>query len=141
MTTTAMNSPAGTNRGVLAVWAWIKRIPPVYIIFFAVFITLGLLNHNGYQTTNGIMTFLRRSSPLAVLAIGEMLVLASGGFDLSIGSIVTLVVLASSLLLNNDPEKALPAIGIMLGLGLLIGLANGLVVSYLKVPPSSPRWG
>jgi ribose transport system permease protein len=134
MTTTAMNSPAGINRGVLAVWGWIKRIPPVYIIFFAVFITLGLLNHNGYQTTNGIMTFLRRSSPLAVLAIGEMLVLASGGFDLSIGSMVTLVVLASSLLLNNDPAQALPAIAIMLGLGLLIGLANGLVVSYLKVP-------
>ena len=134
MTTTAMSSPAGLTRGLQSVWAWIRRIPPVFFIFFAVFITLGLLNHNGYQTMNGIMTFLRRSSPLAILAIGEMMVLALGGFDLSIGSIVTLVVLASSLLLNNDPARAFPAILIMLGLGLLIGLANGLIVSYMRVP-------
>lgn len=134
MTTTAMSSPAGFARGLQSVWAWIKRIPPVYFIFIAIFVTLGFLNHNGYQTMNGVMTFLRTASPLAVLAIGEMMVLAIGGFDLSIGSVVTLVVLASSLLLNNDPAKAYPAILIMLGLGLVIGLANGLVVSYLKVP-------
>jgi ribose transport system permease protein len=134
MTSTAMSSPAGFNRGLQAVWASIKRIPPVYYVFLAVFIILGLLNHNGYQTMNGIMTFLRRSSPLGVLAIGEMMVLALGGFDLSIGSVVTLVVLASSLLLNNDPAQAYPTILVMLGIGTLIGLTNGLVVSYLRVP-------
>ncbi|HEX5838021.1 MAG TPA: ABC transporter permease [Anaerolineales bacterium] len=80
------------------------------------------------------MTFLRRASPLAILAIGEMMVLASGGFDLSIGSIVTMVVLGSSLILNNDPAQAPQAIWVMLGLGALIGLVNGLVVSYLKIP-------
>jgi ribose transport system permease protein len=68
------------------------------------------------------------------MAIGEMMVLASGGFDLSIGSMVTMVVLVSSLLLSNDPTKAMSAILIMLGLGVGIGLTNGLVVSYLKVP-------
>src|SRR5512140_93986 len=134
MTTTAMRSPAGSGRAIQLIWAWIRRIPPVYFIFFGIFIVLGFLNHNGYQTMNGVMTFLRTASPLAILAIGEMMVLASGGFDLSIGSIVTLVVLASSLLLNNDPSKAYPAILIMLGIGVAVGLANGLVVSYMRVP-------
>ncbi len=134
MTSTAVGVPGGLNRGLQSLWALVKRIPPVYYIFFAVFISLGLLNHTGYQTTNGIMTFLRRSSPLGVLAIGEMMVLALGGFDLSIGSIVTMVVLVSSLLLNNDPAKAYSTIGIMLGLGALVGLTNGLVVSYWRVP-------
>lgn len=133
MTTTAMSSPAGFTRGVQSIWAWIRRVPPVYFVFFAVFIFLGLLNHS-YQTMPGILNFLRTASPLAILAIGEMMVLALGGFDLSIGSIVTLVVLASSLLLNNNPANAFPTIMIMLGLGLLIGLTNGLVVSYLRVP-------
>ncbi|MGE5072618.1 MAG: ABC transporter permease [Anaerolineae bacterium] len=132
MTTTALSSPA-RPRVLQSIWAWVRRIPPVYFIFFAVFIALGFLNQ-GYRSMNGVMTFLRTASPLAVLAVGEMMVLATGGFDLSIGSMVTLVVLASSLLLNNDPAMALPAIGIMLGLGLLVGLTNGFVVSYLKVP-------
>ena len=69
------------------------------------------------------MNFLRRASPLAVMAIGEMMVLASGGFDLSIGSIVTMVVLVSSLLLSNDPTRTpCPPSLIMLGLGVAIGL-------------------
>jgi len=110
-----------------------KKIPPVYPVFLVIFIIVGTLNPR-YQELDGIMNFLRRSSPLAVMAIGEMMVLASGGFDLSIGSIVTMVVLVSSLLLSNDPANALPAILIMVGLGAVIGLTNGLVVSYLRVP-------
>jgi ribose transport system permease protein len=83
---------------------------------------------------NGIMTFLRPASPLAVLAIGQMLVLALGGFDLSIGAIVTFCVLVSSKFLANDPANALPNILMLIGMGIVIGLVNGLVVSYLKVP-------
>jgi ribose transport system permease protein len=103
-------------------------------MFLLIFITLGFLNPKGYQTMNGIMTFFRPASPLAVLAIGQMFVLALGGFDLSIGAIVTFVVLASSKYLANDPSNALPNILILLSFGVLIGLINGLVVSFLKVP-------
>lgn len=133
MTTTTMQKPSKILQILLAVWNGIKRVPAVYYIFFAIFIGLGFLSET-YQSANGIMAFLRRTSPLAILAIGEMIVLATGGFDLSIGSIVTMVVLGSSLLLNNDPAMADNAILIMLGLGLLIGLVNGFVVSYLKIP-------
>lgn len=133
MTTSTITSPAGFSKVIRSVWEGIRRIPPVYYVFFLIFISLGLLSST-YQTSTGIMTFLRRTSPLAILAIGEMMVLASGGFDLSIGSIVTMVVLGSSLLLNNDPAKASSAILVMLGLGVLIGLVNGLVVCYLKIP-------
>ena len=134
MTTSTITSPAGFSQILRSTWGWIKKIPPVYPVFFIIFIVLGLLNHSKYQTMTGIMSFLRTASPLAVLAIGEMFVLALGGFDLSVGAIVTFVVLVSSKLLANDPANALPAILIMLGFGVLIGLVNGLVVSYLRVP-------
>ena len=134
MTTTTVSSPKEFSKALGKIWIWIKKIPPVYPVFFIIFITLGILNPTKYQSMNGIMTFLRTASPLAVIAIGEMLVLASGGFDLSVGAIVTLVVLVSSKLLANDPANAYPAILTMLGIGSLIGLGNGLVVSYLKVP-------
>jgi ribose transport system permease protein len=133
MTTSSPSAQQGWSQYVRSIFSAINKIPAVYPIFFVIFITLGLLSET-YQTTNGIMAFLRRTSPYAILAIGEMMVLTAGGFDLSIGSIVTMVVLGSSLLLSNDPAMAYPAIGIMLGLGVLIGLVNGLVVSYLKVP-------
>ena len=134
MTTTTVSSQNEFSKALGRIWVWIKKIPPVYPVFFIIFLTLGYINPTKYQSMNGIMTFLRTASPLAVIAIGEMLVLASGGFDLSVGSIVTFVVLVSSKLLANDPANAYPSILIMLGFGVLIGLANGVVVSYLKVP-------
>ena len=134
MTTTTVNSPESSSRALGKIWGWIKKIPPVYPVFFLIFIVLGIINPTKYQSMNGIMTFLRTASPLAVLAIGEMFVLASGGFDLSVGAIVTFVVLVSSKLLANDPANALSTILIMFGFGLLIGLVNGVVVSFLKVP-------
>jgi ribose transport system permease protein len=134
MTTSTISTSGGFTNILRSTWGWIKKIPPVYPIFFIIFIVLGLLNHSKYQTMTGIMTFLRTASPLAVMAIGEMMVLALGGFDLSVGAIVTFVVLVSSKLLANDPANAYPAILIMLGFGVAIGLVNGLVVSYLRVP-------
>jgi len=134
MTTSTISSPAGSSRSLHSIWESIKKIPPVYPVFFIIFILLGLLNPSKYQTMIGAMTFLRTAAPLGVIAIGEMLVLASGGFDLSVGAIVTFVVLVSSKLLANNPANAYPTILIMLGFGVLIGLVNGLVVSYLRVP-------
>ncbi len=134
MTTTTATSPGGFSNALRNTWGWIKKIPPVYPVFLIIFIVLGFLNPVKYQSMNGIMTFLRTASPLAVIAVGEMFVLAIGGFDLTVGAIVTFVVLVSSKVLANDPANAYPAILLMLGIGVLIGLTNGLIVSYLKVP-------
>jgi ribose transport system permease protein len=134
MTASTISVKGSTTYFLLKVWSWIKKVPPVYPIFIVIFIILGYLNPKGYQTMNGIMTFLRPASPLAVLAIGQMFVLALGGFDLSIGAIVTFCVIVSSKFLANDPANALPNILMLLGFGVLIGLTNGIVVSYLKVP-------
>jgi len=134
MTTSTLTPQTSSSNVLGSIWAWIKKIPPVYPVFLIIFITLGVLNHSKYQTLPGVMTFLRTAAPLGILAIGEMFVLALGGFDLSIGAIVTFVVLVSSKLLANDPANATSSILIMLGFGVAIGLVNGLVVSYLKVP-------
>src|SRR4030065_1404457 len=103
MTTTTVSSPKEFSKALWKIWTWIKKIPPVYPVFFIIFITLGILNPTKNQSMNVIMTFLRTASPLAVIAIREMLVLASGGFVLSVGGIVTLVVLVSSKLLADYP--------------------------------------
>ncbi|MFD9899203.1 ABC transporter permease [Mesorhizobium sp. NPDC059025] len=81
-----------------------------------------------------MMQLLRRSSPLVVLAIGQLLVIVSGGFDLSVGSLITFVILLSALLLNTSPEMVYPCILLSLAIGLASGAANGLVVSVGKVP-------
>ena len=116
-----------------AIWERIKKIPPVYPIFIVILIGVSQLNPN-FATGNGFLIYLRRAAPIAILAMGQLFVLASGGFDLSQGSLVTLTVIGSALIIYNNESYSYVAILAMLGLGILIGLANGFVVSYLKVP-------
>lgn len=114
-------------------WGLIRRIPPVYPVFLVIIYGVSLLNPN-FATANGILAFLRRSAPLAILAMGQLFVLASGGFDLSQGSLVTLSIIGSSLIIYNNEDFGYVAILIMLATGIVVGLVNGLVVAYLKVP-------
>ena len=134
MTTSAKSPSTIQIRSLLAqIWGWLRKIPPVYPIFIAVLIGVGQLNPN-FATSDGILLFLRRSSPLAILAIGQLFVLASGGFDLSQGSLVTLSIIGSSLIIYNNEDNSYLAILIVLGIGIMVGLVNGFVVSFLKVP-------
>ena len=134
MTTTVKKPSSNQVLNILIkIWEWIRKIPPVYPIFIVVAFGVSQLNPN-FATPNGMMAFVRRAAPLVILTMGQMFVLASGGFDLSQGSVVTLTIIGSALIIYNNEENTYLAIAIMLGLGVLIGLVNGFVVAYLKVP-------
>ncbi|GGL71399.1 ABC transporter permease [Wenxinia marina] len=120
--------PRGAERRLRA-----PRINPVWILL-AVLIAAIIYMNTGFVEPTGYMNFLKRAAPLAILAAGQVYVITSGGFDLSVGSLITLVVVGSSMLTNNDPAATLWVIPLMLGLGLVVGFVNGLVVCFLRVP-------
>ena len=111
----------------------LPQINPVYVLLAALLVAI-LVQNPDFAEPTGYMNFLRRAAPLAVLAAGQVYVIVSGGFDLSVGSLITLVVVGSSMLTNNDPATVVWVIPLMLGLGLLVGAVNGAVVCFLKVP-------
>jgi ribose transport system permease protein len=111
----------------------IGRINPSYLALLALLAAIAWITPSILEPA-GFMSFLRRGAPLAVVASGQLFVIVVGGFDLSVGSLMTLTVMGSALLINNDPEKTWWVIGAMYGIGLVAGLVNGLVVTYLKVP-------
>jgi ribose transport system permease protein len=110
-----------------------RTINPVYFVLAALLVAIALQNAQFLEPT-GWMNFLKRAAPLAILAAGQVYVLVSGGFDLSQGSLITLTVVGSSMLLDNDPDATWWVIGAMLAMGVAVGLVNGLVVSFLRVP-------
>jgi ribose transport system permease protein len=80
------------------------------------------------------MNFLKRATPLAILSSGQLFVLVAGGFDLSVGSLITLTVIGASMLSNNDAGATWWVIALLFVLGAAVGLVNGLVVVFLRVP-------
>lgn len=125
MTEDALHAPRGRRQ--------LPQINPVYFVLAALIVAI-IVQNPAFVEPTGYMNFIKRAAPLAILAAGQVYVIVSGGFDLSVGSLITLVVVGSSMLLNNDPNATWWVIAVMFGIGATVGLINGLVVCYLKVP-------
>ena len=113
--------------------ARLGRINPVIWLLLVLLVMIVILSPNFLQPF-GYMNFIRRAAPIAILAAGQVFVLTSGGFDLSQGALVTLTVIGSSILLGQNPDAVGLVIAAMFGAGVLVGVINGIVVSWLKVP-------
>src|SRR4029434_10151444 len=79
------------------------------------------------------------ASFFAIMAIGATMVIISGGIDLSVGSIyalsgVTMAIVVRSMG-TNTTGTAIVAIIVCVGIGLLCGLLNGILVVGLRVHP------
>ena len=86
-----------------------------------------------FLTVSNLLNVLEQTSINAIVAVGMTFVIVSGGIDLSVGSVLAL----SGIALARGLEAGLPApvaIGIALVTGLACGVANGLLVTYGRLP-------
>lgn len=111
----------------------VRNVSAIYIIVILLLLAVGYLNPN-FLKPAGFLALLRRAAPLMILTAGQMFVIASGGLDLSTGSTVTLVVIGAALLIDNDPGNTWWVIVAFLGIGVVLGAINGMIVAYAKVP-------
>ena len=123
---------AGLSRPRAAL-ARLGRVNPIFFVLAALILAIIAMNPR-FVEPFGYMNFLRGAAPLAILAAGQVYVLTSGGFDLSVGSTITLTVVGASMLLDNNESATWWVILALFGAGLTIGLVNGLIVALLRVP-------
>ena len=100
----------------------------------AVAITFGIALGTQFYAPGNLELMARQAAIVCVAAIGMTIVIASGGIDLSVGSMIALttVVIALALKAELSPAAAAAA-GI--GAAALCGLVNGVLVTQLKVVP------
>lgn len=106
---------------------------PIAITLLLLVAVIFFLNPNLMEPTP-LLNIVRRAAPLMVLAAGQLFVIVAGGFDLSVGSLMTVTVILAAGLGNGDEGATYPVIALIFGVGALVGLVNGLVTTKLKVP-------
>jgi ribose transport system permease protein len=117
--------------------------PPVAALILAVvlFLLSGFLPNSFGTDVEVAMAqatnIVRLAVFLGVIAAGQTLVIISGseGIDLSAGSVVTLTAILTYVYVSGQDNKVLVAFLISLGVGALIGLLNGIGVTFLKISP------
>jgi galactofuranose transport system permease protein len=78
---------------------------------------------------------LNRGAKTLILALGMTLVIATGGVDLSVGSVVAITGAVAAALIGQGTDSLALIVAGALGAGALAGLANGLLVARLGVQP------
>ncbi|RCW19872.1 monosaccharide ABC transporter membrane protein (CUT2 family) [Ciceribacter lividus] len=87
-----------------------------------------------FFTTNNLMGVFRAFSLTAIMGIGMVMVIITGGIDLSVGSAMGLASLVTALCFSAGyPTEICVAAG--LGVGLVFGLCNGLLITFIGLPP------
>ena len=95
-------------------------------------IIFSLLNRNFVDRYN-IVSMVQSLAPYAILALGVTFVIATGGIDLSIGTVcIACAVVSGKLYMDGMPLGL--TIPVMIAMGAMFGLVNGILVAKLKIP-------
>jgi ribose transport system permease protein len=87
-----------------------------------------------FLTTNNLMGVFRSFSLVGIMSIGMMLVIITGGIDLSVGSVMGLSSLMTALAFQHGLGP-LPAVLSGLCAGLMVGAFNGFLITWIQLPP------
>lgn len=88
--------------------------------------------------SGNLIDILRQSAPVLMIAVGMTLVVATRGIDLSVGSVMAVSGAVSMQFLSTAPNtagSAFAALGMGLGLALVLGLVNGVLVAWVGLQP------
>ena len=132
---------------------WLRGMPQtqtayVAVAFAALIVVIWILAPV-FMTPRNLLNISKNFSFIALMSLGETLVIISGGIDLSVGSVCALsavVMMMLMRLLSATAAAQVPGATIALAtllalvLAALIGLVNGLLVARIHLSPLSPRW-
>ncbi len=112
-----------------------------FLLLFAVIVFAAMSDN--FLTGRNLLNVIRQSTYLTLVAVGQMFALLTGGFDLSVGTIlaITSVVgataMATAFTVMPDAIGIVILIGILAGVaaGTFIGIINGIGVAVFNVSP------
>jgi ribose transport system permease protein len=104
------------------------------LYLFALFIVVfGFWTPDLFLTEATLHSIVSAQAVTGILALSALVPLAAGQYDLSIGANANLTAITAVVLLTDEKWSLLPSILCSLAVGVLVGLANGLVVVKLKI--------
>ncbi len=105
----------------------------ILIALFVLIFVFYLLNPNFLNRYN-IVSMAQSLAPYAILALGVTFVIATGGIDLSIGTVCIASSVVAGHLFTKQIIPLWATIPVMILIGALFGLINGFLVAKLKIP-------
>lgn len=116
--------------------AWVMRLLLKGGPIIALFLLAGYLSAVSphFRTTGNFMNVLAQTSAMAILAVGQTLVIISGGIDLSVAAMMALAGSLAAVAMSYWGWSVWLGLFLGLALGTLLGMLNGLVITKGRIP-------
>ncbi len=88
----------------------------------------------GFATTNTVVSILDSSYYIGLMAIGMTFVIITGGIDLSVGAVMICAALVAGTMHDKMGLPMWLSLIVAVAVGTIFGLANGFMVSVMKIP-------
>lgn len=112
-----------------------KNIFLIYTIIFVIFLTLSIISPS-YRKIGNISNILLQCIPLAIVSLGQTIIMISGGIDLSVGSVISLTTCILATLMKGESHTMVPiALLTAFATSAFTGIFIGISVNFLRVPP------
>lgn len=111
-----------------------KKLLMLYGVIICLLI-IGTVQSSYFLTTENLTNILNQAIPLAMVALGQTVVLLAGGIDLSVGAMVSISTVLAATMVNFSTGSAVLYLLTILTIAVLLGLLNGLVVTKLRIHP------
>lgn len=109
-----------------------------FTLFFIIAFLLGLIviRVPTFLEPENILRIVNDTAILIMVSLGQLAVIVTGGIDLSVGSTVAFSGMAASMLNQYHPDiPVFLILGIGIAVGMGLGMVNGVIIAFGKVPP------
>ncbi|MCQ8242209.1 ABC transporter permease [Rhizosaccharibacter radicis] len=104
-------------------------------MLMAIIVAIGALVADRFLRPANLANVFEQATDLALVALGQSLTVLTGGIDLSVGSLISLLSVLTSGLIDGNGAMVLPVCAGVILLGVLVGTLNGCGVVLLKIHP------
>jgi len=128
-------APPTRSNAVVELYSRNKRIITAFLAVVGVFI-VGQILVPGFFNLHQVLITTKLASFIALFGLCQMLVMSAGGagLDLSVGYTATFTAIFTATVMSGQNGNLWLAILMALGIGLLVGAANGLLSAYVRLP-------
>lgn len=116
------------------------RVTLLRLIALALIVITLSLTSEAFLTTNNVLNVLRQTALLFLLASGLTIVILTAGLDLTVGANIGLSACLAATVIQTTGSISLAFVAGM-GSGFLIGLVNGGLIAFLRIPPFIATYG
>jgi ribose transport system permease protein len=117
-------------------WPWFKDQLGRRSMLIVMVLVIAYFSYRSarFSTVENLQTILVAAAPFALIALGQTLVILTGGIDLSVGSIIAMAGMTAAAVAKAGHGLWVTVLSAIV-VGLLAGAINGLLVSRADVPP------